>query len=96
MGHLTRKARVSHSQSPPKKDKNYRPEPTPVEVPIAAPAKPGESFFVVMTLQEGPAPEVKVVKGAGLDAVVHVGDRRIRFDGEQVRIEDRGQVSQGN
>ena len=71
-----------------KKDRNYKPDPSPMAVPIAAKAEPGESFFVIMTLQEGPAPEVKVVKGAGLDAVVRVGKRQVRFDGENVLIED--------
>ena len=71
-----------------RKDPHYQPDPTPIEVPIAVKAAPGESFFAVMTLQEGPAPEVKVVKGAGLDAVVRVGGRQVRFDGANVLIED--------
>ena len=69
-------------------DRNYRPEPTPTEVPVVAGAKANESYFVVMTLQEGKAPEVKVEKGEGLESVVCVGGRRIRFDGENVIIED--------
>jgi len=48
----------------------------------------GDSFFVVLTLQEGPAPEVIVEKGRGLDSVVRVGKQRVRFDGENAVIED--------
>jgi hypothetical protein len=71
-----------------RKDRKFKPPPAPTEVPIAAKAEAGESYFVVMTLQEGPPPEVTVEKGQGLDAVVRVGDRRVRFDGENVLIED--------
>ena len=67
---------------------NHKIDPEPVEVPVLATGKPGENFFVIMTLQEGPAPEVIVEKGNGLDAVVRVGERRVRFDGENVIIED--------
>jgi hypothetical protein len=70
-----------------KKDKNFKPPPEPTPVDIAATARPGESFFVVMTLQEGPAPEVKVEKGESLDSVVRVGEQRVRFDGNRVVIE---------
>jgi len=69
-----------------KADRKYKPEPTPVDVPIAAGAEAGSSYFVIMTLQEGPAPEVKVEKGEGLDAVVDVGGQKVRFDGENVLI----------
>ena len=79
---------TKEAQALRKKDRHYQPEPSPMEVPIAVKAAPGESFFAVMTLQEGPAPEVKVVKGAGLDAVVRVGGRQVRFDGANVLIED--------
>ncbi len=58
-------------------------------VPIAAKADPGQSYFVVMTMQEGDAPEVVVESGQGLDSVVRVGERRIRFDGEKIIFEDR-------
>ncbi|MGC9453874.1 MAG: HEAT repeat domain-containing protein [Phycisphaerae bacterium] len=60
-----------------------------VSVPVVAKAEPGQSYFVVMTMQEGEAPEVVVESGEGLDAVVLVGRRRIRFDGEKIIIEDR-------
>ena len=83
-----RDASSKEAQKLRKKDKNYRPDPTPTEVPIAAKAKPGESFFVVMTLQEGAAPEVTVENGEALDSVVRVGGRTIRFDGENVVVED--------
>jgi hypothetical protein len=39
-------------------------------------------FFVVFTLQNGPAPAIKV-EGKGLDAAVTVGKRTIRFDGKK-------------
>ena len=41
------------------------------------------SFFVVITFQRGEAPQVKV-KGKGLDAVVTVGGRTVRFDGKKI------------
>ena len=41
------------------------------------------SLFVVMTLQKGDAPEVKV-EGTGLDAKVAVGRQVISFDGEKI------------
>ncbi len=43
----------------------------------------GDSFYVVMTLQKGGAPDVEV-EGAGLDAKVTVGKQKIRFDGEKI------------
>jgi len=43
-------------------------------------------FFVVATLQKGPAPQVKV-SGAGLDARAAVGKRLVRFDGERLLME---------
>jgi hypothetical protein len=43
----------------------------------------GGSFFVVVTLQRGDAPPVKV-DGAGLDAKVTVGGQTVRFDGNKV------------
>ncbi|MFP3937695.1 MAG: HEAT repeat domain-containing protein [Phycisphaerae bacterium] len=64
------------------------PQPKPTAVPIAAKAAPGESYFVIMTMQRGPAPEVVVESGSGLDAVVRVGQRRVRFDGEKIIIDD--------
>lgn len=44
--------------------------------------KSGE-FFVILTLQEGEAPPVKV-EGSGLDAKVTVGGQTIAFDGEKI------------
>jgi hypothetical protein len=70
------------------KDKTFRPPPEPTRVTVAATAPSGTSFFVVMTLQEGPAPEVIVEKKEGLETVVCVGRQRVRFDGENVLIED--------
>lgn len=43
----------------------------------------GDSYFVVMTLQRGDAPAVKV-KGDGLNATVTVGGQTVRFDGKKV------------
>lgn len=47
----------------------------------------GEFFFVVMTLQNGAAPEVKI-SGSGPDAGVTVGGRTVSFDGD-LKITDR-------
>jgi hypothetical protein len=54
---------------------------SPIEATCRAEAA---GFFAVMTLQKNgqPAPPVKV-SGAGLDAVVTVGRRTLRFDGEK-------------
>jgi hypothetical protein len=46
-------------------------------------AKGAGHFFVVVTLQRGPAPEVRV-EGQGLDAKVTVGKQKVRFDGQKV------------
>ena len=43
----------------------------------------GDEYLCVMTIQRGAPPEVRV-KGAGLDAVVTVGKRVIRFDGTKI------------
>jgi len=43
-------------------------------------------FFVVMTLQDGPAPPVEVIERGGRP-VAKVGDVTVRFDGEKVVIE---------
>ena len=43
----------------------------------------GPEFFVVMTLQRGPAPEVRAA-GRGLGARVTVGDLAVSFDGERI------------
>ncbi len=40
-------------------------------------------FFVIATVQRGEAPEVKI-EGEGLDAVVTIGRRTVRFDGERI------------
>ena len=80
-----------------KKRKPGAPEPGFAQVPLAVKGKPGQSFFVVMTMQRGPAPEVKVVSGEGLDAVVDVGGQMVRFDGENVLIGDGPkEINRGN
>ena len=43
----------------------------------------GDGFLVIMTLQEGDPPPLKV-EGAGADATVTVGGRTVRFDGEKI------------
>ena len=43
----------------------------------------GEFFFVIMTLQKGAAPEVKI-SGSGADAGVTVGGRSVAFDGHRI------------
>ncbi len=45
-----------------------------------------KGYFVVMTIQRGQPPEVKV-SGKGLDATVTVGRRTLRFDGEKIVLE---------
>jgi len=80
-----------------KKRKPGAPEPGFAQVPLAVKGKPGQSFFVVMTMQRGPAPEVKVVSGEGLDSVVDVGGQKVRFDGENVLIGDGPkEINRGN
>ena len=71
---------------PKKKDEVSAPQ--PVSFDILAKAPPGQSFFLVMTLQRGKPPEVTVEKGQGLESVVRVGRQRVRFDGENAIIED--------
>jgi hypothetical protein len=44
------------------------------------------TYFVVMTVQEGDAPKPQI-EGRGLDAVVRIGDRVVRFDGKNVVLE---------
>ena len=45
------------------------------------------SFLVILTLQKhGTPPEVKV-SGSGLGAVVTIGKRKVRFDGEKIVLE---------
>jgi len=63
------------------------PEAEQVPFGLMATAPEGQSFFLVMTMQKGPPPEVKI-KGEGLKATVCIGKRQIRFDGEKVVIED--------
>ena len=62
--------------------------PETLKADIVATGAAGKSFFVVMTLQKGTAPEVKKISGSGLDTVVRVGERQVRFDGENAVIED--------
>jgi len=47
-------------------------------------AEGGDAFFVVLTFQKGPAPNVKVIGGSGLDAKVQVGGQTVSFDGEKI------------
>lgn len=49
-------------------------------------AEGGGEFFVVVTIQKGPAPKVAVT-GKGLDATVTVGRRKARFDGGKIVFE---------
>ena len=46
-------------------------------------AEGGDEFFVVVTIQKGDPPQVRV-DGKGLGAKVTVGRRTVRFDGEKV------------
>ena len=65
-------------------------KPKAVEPPsfgIVASAPAGQSFFLVMTMQMGARPVVKV-KGEGLKAVACIGKRQVRFDGEKPVVED--------
>ncbi len=55
-----------------------------VHVSINALSVPGQDhFFFVATVAAGKHPEVKVA-GAGLDAVVTVGSRTVKFDGQKI------------
>lgn len=47
-------------------------------------AEGDDGFFVILTFQDGPAPEVEVIEGSGLDATVRIGDQTVRFDGEKI------------
>ena len=51
--------------------------------PLTGQATGGDSFFVVMTLQRGEPPNVKV-EGTGLNAKVTIGEQTITFDGEKI------------
>jgi hypothetical protein len=56
---------------------------------LTATAAAGEHYFVVVTLQRGgPAPDVRVESGEGLNSVVKVGKSTVRFDGTKVTIEN--------
>lgn len=48
----------------------------------------GGEFFVIFTLQRGPAPSVEAA-GNGLDAKVTVGKRTLRFDGFKILLGER-------
>jgi hypothetical protein len=50
-------------------------------------ASGGREYFVVMTVQQGPAPKIET-SGAGLDARARIGRQRVVFDGKRVRIGD--------
>jgi hypothetical protein len=47
-------------------------------------ASGGDEFFVILTFQTGPAPEVRVLGGRGLNAKVKVGEQTVRFDGQKL------------
>ena len=49
-------------------------------------AEGGGDFFVVITIQRGPAPAVKV-DGEGLSAKVTVGKQTVRFDGQKIVLQ---------
>jgi len=53
--------------------------------PGAAPGEVPFLFFVVLTVQEGPAPEVSVT-GSGPEATVAVGNQILRFDGQKILL----------
>jgi len=71
--------------TPPEDKKGKDAGPPSFGIMASAPA--GESFFLVMTMQAGARPVVKV-KGDGLKAVACVGKRQVRFDGENAVISD--------
>jgi hypothetical protein len=50
---------------------------------VSSPDGKAGDFFVILTLQRGPAPEVKV-KRKGKDVVATVGRQTVRFDGAKV------------
>jgi hypothetical protein len=51
-------------------------------------AQGGDNFFLVATVQDaGVTPPAVKVEGAGLDATVTVGGRKIRFDGQKIVLE---------
>jgi hypothetical protein len=50
----------------------------------------GDSCFLVLTLQQGAAP-APAITGAGLDAVVTVGRRTVRFDGEKIVLGEKAE-----
>ncbi len=48
-------------------------------------AEGGDDFFVIVTIQKGDAPRVKV-EGSGLDAEVTIGSRKVKFDGQKILL----------
>ncbi|PSF39537.1 hypothetical protein C7H19_01735 [Aphanothece hegewaldii CCALA 016] len=50
-------------------------------------AKGGDDYFVVMTVQKGKAPPVKVI-GTGLDAIVTIGKQEITFVKDKIILQD--------
>jgi hypothetical protein len=52
---------------------------------VAASAKAGESFFVIMTLTRGAHPKVEA-SGSGLGAQVNVGGQSVRFADEKLTV----------
>jgi hypothetical protein len=49
----------------------------------------GDTFFVVMTIQKGDPPAVKI-DGKGADATVTVGKRTVRWDGRKIILGETG------
>lgn len=52
---------------------------------VTGPSGTEGDFFVVMTLQKGPAPEVSV-QGDGLKATAVLGRLRLGFDGQKIVV----------
>ena len=57
-------------------------KPAPTREPATLRARGSRHYFVVLTVQNGAAPEVKA-EGEGLAAKVSVGRQTVRFDGEK-------------
>ena len=58
----------------------------PVRAVFAASGEQSTDFFFVASIGNGPPPEIRM-SGRGIDTMVTVGKRRIRFDGEKILLE---------